>query len=253
MIIPFFFFLVNYYMDKMAPYNLENFTVNNTQLCEQYGFDKEEFNELPAALRKAILTEPEEIGKSFSIPAKEELRKREILEQEKMQNIIELKPMRALKGEVINKVGTYVQKEYYTCGPSAAKNAIAGYEIHNGGDESDAPSISTLSDDLNTTTDGTGFESHWEESFWGKVKFTLNRTNNYNVIVNLYGDITSSSQINSEYNVGDFCAHYVCAFGYDPIDKMVFVQYSHDKHSIHNFRVPHKNIARACKGRGIIW
>lgn len=85
------------------------------------------------------------------------------------------------------------------------------------------------------------------------MRRTLNKSGNYNVIVDLFGYINSENAINPEYGDENFYSHYVCVFGYDPDDTTFFVQDSNHNHEMHTFRINYRKIARACKQRGIVW
>ncbi len=261
-----------------------------SKIWEKYGYTKEEFDNFPSSLREAMLFTPEEIGKSFEVPTKEDFARWEAKEKsEKLRLSSETSTMnmRSSANEVRNAVGEFEQDEPYTCGPAAARNAINGYLWHHYTKYGNSipsvpwqgvvPSEELLANDLQTTTGGTEFNARWEDvldryipnrpggytqqwgssgwesSFWNKVKTTLNLNGNYNVIGNLWGPINSSNQINSEYIIGSSYAHYVCIFGYDPDDNTVFIEDSHDEHNIHMFRVSYSKAAKACQGRGIIW
>lgn len=76
------------FIEKL-PFDTETFQVFDDEYSLKFGFTKEEFNELPISLRKAILTEPEEIGKSFQIPTKEEWERSKEIEKRKMEEIEE--------------------------------------------------------------------------------------------------------------------------------------------------------------------
>lgn len=255
-----------------------------SKIWEKYGYTKDEFDEFPESLRLAMLYEPEQIGISFDVPTREEIAEWE--EKEKTV-LTENNNTRSTANEVRNAVGEFIQQKSYTCGPASARNAINGYLWHHYTSKGlaipsavywgDVPSEERLAaaDNLNTNSSGTSFGSQWktvldyflpgrgytlqwgssgwESSFWTKVKTTLNLSGNYNVIGNLYGTITTANQINSEYIVGGSYAHYICIFGYDPDDSTVFIEDSHNNHSIHMFRVSYSKAAKACQGRGIIW
>lgn len=211
-----------------------------SKIWENYGYTKEEFDEFPESLRLAMLYEPEQIGISFDVPTREEVAEWE----EKEKSVLrENSSMRSTANEVRNAVGEFIQEKSYTCGPASARNAINGYLWYHYTSKGlsipsaiywgDVPSESRLadSDNLQTTTSGTSFGSQWktvldyflpgrgytlqwgssgwESDFWTKVKTTLNKSGNYNVIGNLYGTITTANQINSEYSVGSSYAHYI--------------------------------------------
>ena len=74
-----------------------------------------------------------------------------------------------------------------------------------------------------------------------------------NVILESNSTRSTANQLNSEYAVGGSYAHYICIFGYDPDDSTVFIEDSHNTHSIHMFRANYSKVAKACQRRGIIW
>lgn len=276
----------NYFDNEINNASLEE--AEKSKIWEEYGFTKEEFDNFPDALRNAMLFEPEEIGKSFGVPTREDLARWEEKENEINAANNEDFSTQSTTNEVRNAVGEFIQTKPYTCGPASARNAINGYlwahYTSNGlaipmepwwGD---VPTEDRLgdSDNLNTNTSGTAFDSrwesvmnwfvpgnnytlkwgtnsNWENTFWSNVKSTLNKSGNYNVIVDLYGTITSANQINYEYPIGSSYAHYICVFGYDPDDSTVFVEDSHNTHSLHMYRVSYSKVAKACQARGIVW
>lgn len=269
------------------PIDEKNITLEEAEkskIWEEYGYTKEEFDNFPESLRLAMLYEPEQIGISYDVPTRKDLAEW----KEKERNVIlESNSTRSTANEVRNAVGEFIQQKPYTCGPASARNAINGYLWHHYTSKGKAipseiywgevPSEDRLgaADNLNTDSSGTSFgskwktvldyflpgrgytlqwgSSGWESSFWTKVKTTLKLSGNYNVIGNLYGTITTANQLNSEYAVGGSYAHYICIFGYDPDDSTVFIEDSHNTHSIHMFRANYSKVAKACQRRGIIW
>lgn len=278
------------------PVDEKNITLEETEknkIWEKYGYTKSEFDAFPSALREAMLFTPEEIGKSFEVPTKEDFARweaKEKAEQLRISSDTSTTNTRSTANEVRNAVGEFIQEKTYTCGPASARNAINGYLWHHYTKYGNAipsepwwgvvPSESRLGNWDNLQTEHyeqTPFATRWEQvmnyfvpnrptgytlqwgfdgwesSFWTKVKTTLNLSGNYNVIGNLFGTITSANQINSEYPIGGSYMHYICIFGYDPDDSTVFIEDSHYAHSIHMFRVAYTKAAKACKQRGIIW
>ena len=61
------------------------------KIWEDYGYTKEEFDKFPDALKNAMLYEPEEIGKSFGVPTREDLarwnEKEKIVEEQGTQSM----------------------------------------------------------------------------------------------------------------------------------------------------------------------
>ncbi|MDR3288810.1 MAG: C39 family peptidase [Peptococcaceae bacterium] len=180
--------------------------------------------------------------------------------------------LQAAGGSKTNLVGSYKQAQSYTCGPAAARNAIAGYLSKNG--LSSLPTEATLASALGTTTAGTGFDatlwqnvmnqyapgnnytlvwgttSGWSASLSAKVIYAIDKTNNYDVIADLYHGATSTP-INAAYASG--AAHYVCIYGYNDSAQTYNVSDSNTAVSQTLYTTTYAKMANATQQRGIIW
>lgn len=66
------------------PIEENNITLEEAEknkIWEKYGYTKEEFDAFPSSLREAMLFTPEEIGKSFEVPTKEDFARWEAKEK----------------------------------------------------------------------------------------------------------------------------------------------------------------------------
>lgn len=189
-------------------------------------------------------------------------------------------------GAKTNYVGNYMQEKYYTCGPAAAKNLIAGYVWANDGSSPSfastmsslyIPEESQLESELGTTTSGTNFgaqwtnvlnkyargnnytiqpglnlQRDWEVKLRNCVVGTINKTSNYNVIANLnHGPSGKDSCVNDFY-ANKYVAHYVTIYGYD--DSRVFISDSNDKMGRNRkYSTGYYSMAYTTRNRGIVW
>lgn len=179
-------------------------------------------------------------------------------------------------GSKFNYVGHFRQTYKNTCGPTAAKNTISGYTQYNGGnspsevtlaqalgvvpDNSTNPSAGAAFDatkwqnTLNTYAPGNNYTLQWGWSGWSStltnnVIYTIDKSKNYNVVVNLYHGV-SSTAVRPEFANG--VRHYVSVYGYhDPVGYYAIS----DSYSIvpQTYTASYYNTAQSCYQRGIIW
>lgn len=106
--------IINEIPDEEKTISLEKAEKN--KIWEKYGYTKEEFDNFPDSLRDAMLFTPEEIGKSFGVPTREDFaRWAEKEQQEKQRAESEAKIIptnivtpRSSANEVRNAVGEFI-------------------------------------------------------------------------------------------------------------------------------------------------
>jgi len=172
-------------------------------------------------------------------------------------------------GSKINAVGTMRQSLSYTCGPASARNLINGYVWVNGGT---VPTEAHLVTDLGTTSSGTAFSatpwqntlnshspgnnytlqwatSNWNTNLANKVMYTIDKSNNYDVIGDLYHGATSTP-VNPVYSNG--AAHYICVYGYNDSSHIYYIADSYTAAPV-TYTTPYINLANSTQQRGIVW
>ena len=259
----------------------------------EFGFTREEFNEFPRGLRKAMLLQPEEIGVSFNVPTREELEENRLAGIERERQTANDPPVPPLlcSTERRNFVGTMVQPNDWTCGPKSARNAISGFLyfhfIRHGRPIpsyrfwGEIPTVNRLSAELGTRNpSGTGFDApwapmmtwfsndlhryhqtwgwtysqaNWRNNFWRGVQNTISRPHNINLIVNAFGRNTIHAHLSSEYIIDREVQHFVTVFGFDLADRTVFIYDPNNRIRTNMYRQYHDRVANISYQRGVIW